>query len=65
MRPKLFHFQLAPRSVICQSPQLHSLVKPVRDVAVHLGCNFAASPLRLNDARQRNELIRYSRISSV
>ena len=65
MRPKLFHFQLPPRSIICQGPQPHALVKPVRDVAVHLGCNFAASSLGLSDARQRNEPIRYSRISSA
>jgi hypothetical protein len=32
---------------------------------VQLGCNFAASPLRLQDARQRDELVGYSRISSV
>jgi hypothetical protein len=65
VRPELFNFQFAPRSVVGQSPQPHSLLKPVRDVAVKLGCNFAASPLRLQDARQRDELVCYSRISSV
>ena len=44
---------------------MHTLVKPVRDVAMQFGCNFAASPLRFHDARERNELARYSRISSV
>ncbi len=49
VRPKLFNFQFPPRSIIGQSPQPHTLVKSVRDVAVQLGCNFAASSLRLNE----------------
>ena len=40
-------------------------MKPVRDVAVQLGCNFAAPSLCFQNTRQSDELASYSRISSV
>jgi hypothetical protein len=65
VRPKLFKFYFLPRSVARKGPEPHPLVKPVRDVGMQFGCNFAAPPLGFQDARQGNELVCYSRISSA
>jgi len=65
VRPKFFNFYFLPRSVARQDPEPHSLVKSVRNVSMQFGCNFAAPPLGFQDARQRNELVCYSRISSA
>jgi hypothetical protein len=65
MRPQSFNLQRAPRSIFRERRELHALAKPVRDIAMNLDRNFAAPSLRLQDARQGDELAGYSRISSV
>ncbi len=65
MRPKLFNLQLAPRIVFCKREKSHAGVESVWNIRVQLDGNFAVPSLRLEDAGERDELVAYSRISSV
>ena len=65
VRPKFFKLQLATAAHFFESPKFHALVKTIRHVTMHFDSNFTTTALRLEHAGESNELVGYSRISSV
>jgi hypothetical protein len=60
----LFDLQLASCAICCQRRKLASLRESLGKAGVNLRQNFAAPPLRSQDARDRNEAAGYSKISN-
>jgi hypothetical protein len=65
VRPDFLNLQLATRTIVRQGLQTHARMKPVWDISVQLGRNLTPPSLGLENSGKSNELVGYSRISSV